>query len=146
MNVLGYFFVLSHIKNMVLVAFALLFILAGFYSSTLSPSSSSKTTTPMESPSTFERQQCALYEQALVQRVGRHEAFLKRLISDWEGPFRIESLKLTGDEWEVVLHTMNASSSEELPAWFVAESDLIQLRRCLPGKGCWHTCRLYLSV
>lgn len=146
MDVLGCFFVLSHIKNMVLVAFALLFILAGFYSSMLSPSSSSPPLTVTESPSVFERQQCALYEQAFVQRVGRHEAFLKRLLSDWEGPFHVESLKLTGDEWEVVLHAMSSASSEELPAWFVAESDLIQLRRCLPGKGCWHTCRLYLNA
>lgn len=136
-------FVSPHWKNIVLLAFALLIILAGFLSRSepevfvRKHASQDLILAPKKS---FELEQCLVRESQRLKKLQTKYEFLEMLHQKWDGPVSIESLKMQHDEWEVTVFIGVQHSPSDLPQWFAATCDLIQQRRCVADRGCWYVC------
>lgn len=133
-----------HIKKIGFVLLTLLIILAGFYRSLEQESSSVKrVVVPLESYD-FEKSQCLLHESFWKSKVKVRHDFLQALMTQWSGPFAIESVRLKDDLWEMTLVVESEADVSELPAWFLEKADLIQLQSCRLGRRCLYKCCLFL--
>lgn len=134
----------THIKNISFMLIVLFIILAGFYRSVEHETGQVNTLKAPLEPYVFEKNQCALHEQAWRERMERQWALLKNLNDQWEGSFMLQSLCMKDDLWELIVVCEEGVGTTELPSWLRHQADLISLRSCSPGKGCVYKCCLFI--